>query len=388
MSWILGYACNSSAGGTTDEFWSALKDGRTHSHAVDPARWSAAPGLMIPLSACLWPSSDSRAVQTAKECLVSQLLNVWMQTLNGLDDVTRAQVLKPGDLGVIFASTKGCIDDFIFKDDPPEIASDPLTPILDSFLSAANLDTPERICVSTACTSSLSALFLARSWLASKRARHVLILAGDRIGPFTLRGFQVLNVLTPDAIQPFAKSRSGFHLGDAAAAILVSAESFGSNLRLAGAALDTEGYALTRPSQSGDSLSRAITQLGTEAPSLIVAHGTATLVNDAIEDKAFSASFHKSKRRPLITGTKWSIGHTLGASGAMDTIAACEILRRQETFSLATTADVDRDFRCRYLVHDSEPDDLDSIESILVSSLGFGGIHAAAKIEIDHAGLP
>ena len=210
----------------------------------------------------------------------------------------------------------------------------------------------------------------------------VIILAADLVGPFVVQGFNGLHLLTTDGNRPFSEDRNGLQLGEAAAAVVVSSSP--GPLRVRGVGLDAEGFAVTRPSQAGRSLKQAcemIPELREKPPELVIAHGTGTLLNDSIEDQVFSEIFADVEKKPLITCTKWSVGHTLGASGAIDFIAACEALKRQETFTIAKTEKADPLFKCQYLTSGTRSELSRPLKSVLVSSLGFGGVHAALLLD-------
>jgi 3-oxoacyl-(acyl-carrier-protein) synthase len=80
-----------------------------------------------------------------------------------------------------------------------------------------------------------------------------------------------------------------------------------------------------------------------------------------------------------VSGTKWCVGHTLAASGALDVIAACEALRRRTGFRLMTTETADPGFDDRYLC--AHGGSLDEVSRVMITSLGFGGLQAAAVVE-------
>jgi 3-oxoacyl-(acyl-carrier-protein) synthase len=82
-----------------------------------------------------------------------------------------------------------------------------------------------------------------------------------------------------------------------------------------------------------------------------------------------------------VTCTKWSVGHTLGASGAVDLIAACEMLRRGEVFRIANTEAPDPAFAARYLTRQARWSGPPPARA-LVASVGFGGMHGAALVEL------
>lgn len=354
---ILSYGCTSSAGATVAELWAGLCEGCDQSSQTPTGEF-----------ACLWPTRTA----SAHSDLVEQLLVAWRQAVATLDPATVKRVRAGERLGVIFASTKGKIDDLIAQGDERALRVDPYGAVLSDFLARAELKPVRALTVSNACASTLAAAYLARHWIAAGVATEVLVLAADRVGPFVLKGFQCLRALSPERVRPFAKDRSGLRLGDAAAALLFS--SAPGPYRLDGVGLDAEGVSVTRPAAA--SLKRACAQLPRVAPDLILAHGTATAINDPIEDEVFHELYGTSA---LITATKWSVGHTLGASGAIDLIAACEALRHQQAFRIANTAEIDPAFKARYFSAQSR-DSLNRIDRVLVSSLGFGGVHAAALL--------
>lgn len=286
-----------------------------------------------------------------------------------------------GKFGVILASTKGMSNDFVWNEGAAE-ARDPLTPLLEGFLKSSGLKPQRSLCVSNACSSTLAAFALAQLWL-DQGLDEVLVLAADAVTPFVNRGFDSLKLLTSTGLQPFSADRSGFRLGDGVACfVLVKGTVTPNALRVRRIGLDSEGSAVTRPSHSGESLLLAahrVPGLRETVPDLVIAHGTGTRINDETEDLTFTQLFADLPSAPLITGTKWCVGHTLAVSGAIDLIAACEALRRQEVFTLATTERIDPSFKSHYLTGAARKMKL---SRVLVSSLGFGGMHAMAMVEL------
>ncbi|MGZ3722806.1 MAG: beta-ketoacyl synthase N-terminal-like domain-containing protein [Bdellovibrionales bacterium] len=370
MAWLESYGCATTAGDSVADLWNALLEGRdcSQTYAPNPA-----------LRAFQFKNRPSGGMQ---QVLVDKLLVSFAPV--------RASLLREGMLGegisggekfgVILASTKGMSEDFVWDSASAGHASDPLTPILNEFLKRSELTPARALCVSNACSSSLAAMALAEKWMAQGLSQ-VLILAADGVTPFVIKGFQALKLVSPGGIKPFSADRSGFYLGDAAACLLLTRERRSSDLRLHPVGLDSEGSAVTRPSHSGVSLRQAalrIPDLLNLKPDILIAHGTGTVINDETEDLAFSGLFSE-ENRPLITGTKWCVGHTLAASGALDLIAAAEALRTGKLFRLMTTETPDPKFNGRYLTKNSAVPA--KFSRIMISSLGFGGMHASALLE-------
>lgn len=340
MIHINSYACASAAGDNTESLWRDL---------TSPADEMRREFLF----------HGSRP-STIRQLLCDKLLSCLAQT----------DIPQSGRIGVILASTKGFSNDFIWERDS-EI--DPLTPLLEDVLKRAEIKVHKALCVSNACSSGIAALKLAELWL-NRDLDHVLILAADALTPFVKKGFDSLKLLTADYPRPFDQSRSGFFLGEGAACLWLSREARSDSLKILWVGLDTEGSPVTRPHSSSESLVRAA-RPGIEGIDLIMAHGTATPVNDHTEDLAFSALFPHT--RPFVTGSKWRTGHTLSASGSIDTILACESLKRGTSFALETTRQLDPQFKGNYLLPKAAPV---RASRVMISSLGFGGMQAVAMV--------
>jgi 3-oxoacyl-(acyl-carrier-protein) synthase len=374
MIGIAGYGCSTSAGLGVSRLWEGLSSGRDFSAPVKYDTWPKQP--LSPPRACLIPESCANA----KTKILQQLRFAWSEACETLSPVDRAAI-NSGRTGVIFASTKGFVDDVIWQTNGPDLKNDFLTPILRDFMSEADLKTDLAVTVSNACASTVSALWLSQQWIIKNLADVVIVLAADLFGPFVYHGFSSLDALSKSRVRPFASQRDGLQLGEAAVAIILSRHAGGFGIT--GTGIDAEGYAVTRPSPSGASITRAITEAAGATftvPELIIAHGTGTMLNDSTEDRAFDRLYGAVQVKPAITASKWSIGHCLGASGAVDVILGCEALKRQDWFSIANTETIDTQLTGRYLTKGSAGPDK-SLERVLVTSLGFGGIHAAVFLE-------
>ncbi len=316
MAFILSYGCSSAAGRGASRLMVVLN------LKTDVSRDE---GFYFP----------NRAGDSVLELLTGELGAAFHEAC------TSARPALDERFGVILASTKGMSQDFI-GNRGAERAHDPLTPLLDAALDHLELAPARALCVSNACSSSLAAIRLAEIWL-KQGLDSVLVLAADAVTPFVLRGFSSLKLLA--ANRPKELGRDGFWLGEAAAAIWLTKTPSAFAVQ---ASLDNDGSLVTRPATSGASLKRALLQLPlTPAPDLVFAHATGTVVNEETEEPVLGEIFPDIPRR----ASKSLLGHTLGASAALDLIAACELIRARQA------------------------------RRVLISSLGFGGAHAAALVE-------
>jgi len=340
QTYLQSYGCTTGAGVGVDLFFAALTSGTT---AV----------------------RDGVARIPRRE--ISSALALSTQWL--LDAYSQVSPQRVSRLGVILASTKGAVEDYVTASPSQswESLSDPLTPVLESFVSKAGLKPVRQIAISNACASSHAAFFLGKRWLEAEICDEVIVAAVDNVGEFVEKGFRSLRAITATVPRPFGADRDGLALGEGAAVVVLSRTP--SPYELIDVKLITEGSALTRPSDTGRGLGLAC---GEASVDFIVAHATGTKANDAVE----AAVFHRRFPGVPVTGTKWCVGHTMGASGAMDVIAACEILKRQSHFQVATTAEVDPTLGVNVASHPKSPE----LREVLVSSLGFGGMNAALRI--------
>jgi 3-oxoacyl-(acyl-carrier-protein) synthase len=375
---LLGAGCTSAAGDSIAATWDGIVSGRSFARAVDPTSWTVAPRFAP--RACLWNDSTGG---TSLEILVRQSLLAYREAFAELPDSAQARVREGNKLGVILATTKGALDDEIWKGKVAKLDADFFSPVLAEILRVAELRPARTTCVSNACASAISAFALARAWLADGELDDVLVLAVDRIGPFVLHGFHSLRAVTADVPRPFATDRSGLLLGEGSAALFLSR--FPGEFRLAGIGVDAEGHAVTRPGESGESLRAAclrVADFAAKGPDLVIAHGTATEVNDPVEARVLADLFPKGDTP--ITASKGALGHTLGASGAIDLLLAREAIRRGEVFTISQTTAIDSKFSGKFLTSPT-PTTVSMVPGnfnrVLVTSLGFGGIHAAAMLE-------
>ncbi|MDR0892938.1 MAG: beta-ACP synthase [Mediterranea sp.] len=184
--------------------------------------------------------------------------------------------------------------------------------------------------ISNACISGLSALIVAKRWIESGRYRQVVVAGGDVLSHFITSGFHSLRSVSAERCRPYDSRRDGLSLGEACGAIVLEAKEGADGIVLAGGAISNDANHITGPSRTGDGLALAIHQALDEAGvtpdgvSFVNAHGTATVYNDEMESKAL----HLTGLADVpVNSLKSYLGHTLGASGIIETILCAEQLR-------------------------------------------------------------
>lgn len=187
------------------------------------------------------------------------------------------------------------------------------------------------VIVSNACISGIMAIITAFRLLQTDKYENVVIAGADVITKFILSGFQSFQAISDEPCKPFDAARKGINLGEGAATIILSTkEQYQFEIQVTGGATSNDANHISGPSRTGqelcDAINNAIKIAGVEAEDIdfISAHGTATLYNDEMEANAFTLAGLQSKPTYSLKGI---FGHTLGAAGIIETIAAIHALR-------------------------------------------------------------
>ncbi len=140
--------------------------------------------------------------------------------------------------------------------------------------------------------------------------------------------------------RPFDARRDGFVMGEGAGVIVLeradaAAERGAEALaELRGYAATSDAHHLTAPEPSGAEAARAIELALADAGvdpdrvDYVNAHGTSTPLNDRTETEALKQALGERARETPVSSTKSTIGHLLGAAGAVEAVATIAALRR------------------------------------------------------------
>lgn len=238
--------------------------------------------------------------------------------------------------------------------------------------------------ISNACASGSNAIGHAFELLRNGRAEKVLTGGYDALCQLTFAGFDSLQALAPTACRPFDAERNGLTLGEGAAVLtletLASAQRRNAPIlgEIIGYGAFTDVHHLTQPHPEGDAALAAMNAacasagITPEQVDYVNAHGTATPQNDATEAAAINRWAGEHAKNMRVSSTKASIGHLLGAAGAVEAVACLMALRGQWLPPELALNQVDP--ACRFPIVRKPTDQ--KVEVALSNSFGFGGANA------------
>ena len=202
-------------------------------------------------------------------------------------------------------------------------------------------------CVSSACASGNNAIGEAFANIVCGRS-DVMISGGAEaaLTPVGLASFCAARSLSlrndnpPAASRPFDRDRDGFVLSEGAGVLILEEEGHAKKrgariyAELMGYSATDDGYHITAPLPDGDGAAAAMklaladAGLAPEKIDYINAHGTGTELNDLAESSAIKHVFGKHAYKIPVSSTKSSLGHLLGASGAVELIVCVEAINK------------------------------------------------------------
>ncbi len=250
---------------------------------------------------------------------------------------------------------------------------------------AARLNiTGPTLTISNACASSTRAFVDAAHLIASGLCDAAIVGGADSLCRMTLQGFASLGLVSASPTRPCDAERSGISIGEAAGFVLLersngrprSAKPAGYGLRLLGYGASSDGHHMSSPDPTGSGAAHAMKKaldragLAPEAIDYINMHGTGTQANDQMEDRAMASLFGSSV--PCSSTKGWS-GHTLGASGILESMICAIAIQDQYLPHCMNSRMVDPLFQSDILLEPRHG----TLNYVMNNSFGFGGTNSS-----------
>ncbi len=248
--------------------------------------------------------------------------------------------------------------------------------------------------VVTACSTGAHAIGDAGRLIALGDA-DVMVAGGaeSAVNRLAIAGFAACRALSTgfndrptEGSRPYDRDRDGFVMGEGAGCVVLEeyehAKARGARIyaELTGYGLSGDAHHITAPAEDGDGAYRcmkaAIKRAGISASDIdyVNAHGTSTPLGDEIELGAVTRVMGDACAKLSMSSTKSSIGHLLGAAGAVEAIFS--LLAIRDGIAPATLNLVNPSIETPIDLVPLTPRKR-RIDTVLSNSFGFGGTNAS-----------
>jgi 3-oxoacyl-[acyl-carrier-protein] synthase II len=252
------------------------------------------------------------------------------------------------------------------------------------------------ISISSACASATHAMGEAMRYIRHGEA-DIVFTGGTEaaVTPLALAAFASMKALSArndeptEASRPFDRDRDGFVLAEGAGALIFEelehAKKRGANIlaEVIGFGSSSDADHLTQPREDGEGAAQAMNlalrdaRLPVESVDYVNAHGTGTPLGDVAETLAIKRVFGEHAKRLVVSSTKSAVGHALGASGAVEIIAAIQTVRNNVIPPTINLTHPDQDCDLDYCPNTARDH---RVNAALSNSFGFGGHNACLLV--------
>ena len=209
-------------------------------------------------------------------------------------------------------------------------------------------------------------------------------------------GFSTMHALTTwdgdpsKASRPFDSNRDGFAPAEGAGILILETEEHALKrgakplAEIAGFGVTSDAFHLVQPHKEGlgatKAMKMAIEDAGLDIKDIdyINAHGTSTPTNDRIETMAIKNLFGDIAHEIPISSTKSMVGHSLGASGALEIIACIQSTINDEIHPTINLENPDPECDLNYVPNKKISK---KVKVALSNSFGFGGQNACVIVK-------
>ena len=253
--------------------------------------------------------------------------------------------------------------------------------------------TGPNISVVTACATSTHCIGLAGRSIAHGDA-EVMIAGGSEYAttPLAMGGFcsaRAMSTRNDDpasASRPFDVDRDGFVLSNGAGCVVLEelehAKARGANIyaELIGFGMSGDAYHITLPPADGEGarkcMTAAIKDAGIDPSDIdyLNAHGTSTPAGDIGETVGIKRTFGDHAGKLIVSSTKSTTGHMLGAAGVVEAIFSILAIRHQVVPPTINLDNQDPECDLDYTANEARDAKLNTVIS---NSFGFGGTNGS-----------
>lgn len=280
----------------------------------------------------------------------------------------------------------------------PDKVSPFLAPMMIADMASARLSIAlgakgPNFCTTSACSSGADAVGTAYEIV--KRGDAKAMIAGgcdSLINPIGVAAFNACKAISTHnsepqkASRPFDAQRDGFVISEGAGVLVLESLSFakerGVNIlaEIIGYGASGDAYHMTQPVEDGGGAARAmrmaIAKAGLSHTDIdyINAHGTSTLLNDKMETLALKSVFGDYAYKVPISSTKSTMGHLIGAAGAVEAAICILAIRNGIIPPTINLEHSDPDCDLDYVPNTARRA---QVTTVLSNSFGFGGHNSA-----------
>ena len=299
-----------------------------------------------------------------------------MMILSLKDTITKASFSISDKTALIISTTKGNIN--VLEQNSSFEKKRSYLPVLGEKIKTFFGFKNEPIIVSNACVSGVLSVAIAKRFIQSGFYENAFIVSGDILSKFILSGFNSFQAISNAPCKPFSKNRKGITIGEAAASVAITSikDKNQENIQIIGDGSCNDANHISGPSRTGEGLFRSIESAMKEAKinaneiDYISAHGTATSFNDEME----SIALNRSNLSTIpVNSLKGYYGHTLGASGLLETIIGIHSLKKNTLFTSLGFDELGVSKPLQII----EKTTTKSLRTFLKTASGFGGCNTA-----------
>ncbi len=233
--------------------------------------------------------------------------------------------------------------------------------------------------ISTACSTSAKTLAAAQRLINSGLCDAVVAGGVDTLCRLTLFGFNSLDLVAKQLCAPMDNHRNGINIGEAAGLLLLEkvVDENRSAVQLLAVGESCDAYHMSAPHPTGDGAAKAMqsalemAEISDDKVDYINLHATASRLNDFSEAQAVQTIFDADVP---CSGLKGLLGHTLGASGAVEIIGTLLAMKHDFLPGTCGLKTPDPELKINVL---SEPQTNRMLRYAMSNAFGFGGNNAS-----------